>query len=62
MRQQDGVRCLLLGKPNREIAGALFVSAETVKGHLKRIYAALGARNRYDAVAIVLRGSSPLTG
>ena len=60
-RQQEVVRYLLLGKPNREIATSLFVSAETVKHHLRRIYDALGARNRYEAVSIVLRGAAPAT-
>jgi DNA-binding CsgD family transcriptional regulator len=58
-RQQDVVRCLLLGKANDAIARSLCVSAETVKGHLKRIYDVLGARNRYEAVSIVLRAQRP---
>ncbi|MBK7896712.1 MAG: helix-turn-helix transcriptional regulator [Anaerolineaceae bacterium] len=35
-----------------EIGAQLFISANTVKTHLKRIYAKLDARGRYEAVAI----------
>jgi DNA-binding CsgD family transcriptional regulator len=43
------------GKSAPEIGGALFVSAGTVKTHLKNIYAKLGARDRASAVAEALR-------
>lgn len=56
-RQQDVVRCLLLGKTNQQIGRTLFLSAETIKDHLKGIYTLLGARNRYDAVSIIIRAA-----
>lgn len=43
------------GKSNKEIAGILSISEETVKTHLKRLYDKLGASDRAQAVAIALR-------
>jgi DNA-binding NarL/FixJ family response regulator len=40
------------GKRNREIGERLFISEETVKVHLKRLMAKLGAKDRTHAVAI----------
>ena len=36
---------------NREIAGRLFISLDTVKSHTRHIYAKLGVRARHQAVA-----------
>lgn len=41
---------LVAGLSNKEIAQALFVSPNTVKTHIRRIYAKLDARNRADAI------------
>ncbi len=38
------------GLSNQEIAGSLSVSPETVKSHIKRTYAKIGARDRAQAV------------
>jgi DNA-binding NarL/FixJ family response regulator len=43
------------GNRNRDIAGRLFISEETVKVHIKHIMEKLGARDRTEAVAIALR-------
>jgi len=43
------------GQRNREIGQRLFISEETVKVHLRRIMAKLGARDRTHAVAIANR-------
>jgi len=43
------------GKSNKEIAGALSISDETVKTHLRHLYEKLGVSDRAQAVAIALR-------
>jgi DNA-binding NarL/FixJ family response regulator len=36
------------GRPNKEVAAALFVTVKTVEAHLSRIYAKLGVRSRAE--------------
>jgi DNA-binding NarL/FixJ family response regulator len=43
------------GNRNSDIAGLLFISEETVKGHVKNIMEKLGASDRTEAVAIGIR-------
>ena len=43
------------GHRNRDIAGRLFITEETVKVHVKHIMEKLGAKDRTEAVAIALR-------
>jgi DNA-binding NarL/FixJ family response regulator len=43
------------GNRNSDIAAKLFISEETVKGHVKHIMEKLGARDRTEAVAIGIR-------
>jgi DNA-binding NarL/FixJ family response regulator len=43
------------GNRNRDIAGRLFITEETVKVHIKHIMEKLGAKDRTEAVAIGLR-------
>ncbi len=49
-RQRDVLTLLAAGHSNAEIARALFVSKETVKSHLKRIFVELDVRDRSQAV------------
>ena len=45
------IRAIARGRTNQEIAGALFISLSTVKGHLTTIQAKLGVRNRVEIAA-----------
>jgi DNA-binding NarL/FixJ family response regulator len=46
------------GLSNREIAAALYLSAETVKAHLRQIFRKLGVRNRVEATNYVRSATS----
>jgi LuxR family maltose regulon positive regulatory protein len=50
-RECEVLRLVAAGRPNREIAGALFVTLDTVKKHVTHILGKLGAANRTEAVA-----------
>jgi DNA-binding NarL/FixJ family response regulator len=53
-REQEVLRELTLGKPNRQIAESLWLSENTVKTHLHKIYHKLGVSNRAEAVSLYL--------
>jgi DNA-binding NarL/FixJ family response regulator len=54
-REIDVLRHVAGGNRNRDIAGRLFISEETVKVHVKHIMEKLGANDRTQAVAIAVR-------
>ncbi len=54
-REVEVLQTIALGKRNSEIAVLLFISEETVKGHIKHILEKLGASDRTEAVAIGVR-------
>jgi DNA-binding NarL/FixJ family response regulator len=61
-RQREVLQQVALGHSNEEIARALFISRNTVKFHLREIYARLGVRNRVEAARAAQRalaGSGP---
>ena len=49
----SGIAC---GHTNRQIARKLGIAENTVKIHVRRLYALLSARDRAHAVALVLSG------
>jgi DNA-binding NarL/FixJ family response regulator len=53
-RESELLSLVALGLRNDEIAEALFVSANTVKSHLKSVFRKLGVRNRTEAIAAVM--------
>ena len=54
-RELEVLERLALGETNRQIAGALFISARTAAVHVSRILSKLGASNRSEAAAIAHR-------
>ncbi len=50
-REQEVLALLALGMTNREIGTELFVSAETVKTYVRRIFTKLGVSNRVQAAS-----------
>lgn len=49
-REVDILRCLSRGLRNKEMAAELLVAESTVKTHVYRMLAKIGARNRTQAV------------
>jgi DNA-binding NarL/FixJ family response regulator len=54
-REVDVLQQVAGGNRNKDIAALLFISEETVKGHVKHIMDKLGASDRTQAVAIGIR-------
>jgi DNA-binding NarL/FixJ family response regulator len=50
-RQVDVLRGMSIGLGNKEIAGRLGLSEETIKGYVRDLYARIGVRSRSAAVA-----------
>lgn len=54
-RETAMLRCVALGKANKEIARQMAISEDTVKGHLKSIFAKLGVSDRTQAVTVAAK-------
>jgi DNA-binding NarL/FixJ family response regulator len=54
-REIEVVQKIAGGNRNSDIAAMLFISEETVKGHIKHIMEKLGANDRTEAVAIAVK-------
>ena len=54
-RELDVLRQLALGRSNKEIADALFVSEETVKSHVGHVLSKLQVENRAQAIVQALK-------
>lgn len=58
LREEDVVRCVVLGLRNAEIARELQITEETVKTHLNHIFRKLGVRDRVELVLYATRGGT----
>ncbi len=54
-RELDVLDCIVQGQTNKEIAAELFISENTVKVHLRRIYTKLGVSSRTEAATVALQ-------
>lgn len=48
-REREILGLLRLGHTNRQIAGQLFISPETVKWHVRKVFGKIGVRDRLEA-------------
>jgi len=55
VREVDILRRIAVGIGNRDIGSELGIGEETVKSHVKRLLAKLGANDRTHAVTIAIR-------
>lgn len=58
-REQEVLALLALGKSNAEIAHELFLSVDTIKTHVRRVFTKLGVNNRTQAA---MRAVDPRNG
>jgi two-component system NarL family response regulator len=54
-RETDVLQLLTKGRSNKEIAASLFVSEDTVKAHLKTLFAKLKVQDRTEAAITAIR-------
>ena len=54
-RERDVLECLIMGRSNKEIATNLCISEDTVKSHLKTLFAKLRVRDRTEAAVEAIR-------
>jgi DNA-binding NarL/FixJ family response regulator len=54
-REMDVLQYLIKGRSNKEIASSLFVSEDTVKAHLKSLFAKLHVQDRTEAAISAIR-------
>lgn len=55
LREQEVLALLALGYSNPEIANELFLSVDTVKTYVRRVFAKLGVNNRTNAALLAAR-------
>ena len=55
LREQDVLKLILLGKPNREIAKVLSISENTVKTHVRNIFSKYDVQSRAELISLLLK-------
>ena len=53
-REREIVKLIVAGKSNKEIEGALFISFNTVKNHIYRLYQKLGIQSRGQLMSLIV--------
>lgn len=61
-RELEIARLVALGRRTADVAAELFISAHTVRDHLKAVFAKVGVSSRGELVARLFTGSSPAAG
>ena len=54
-REMDVLRLLIKGRSNKEIGSELYVTEDTIKAHLKTLFAKLNVRDRTEAAISAIR-------
>ena len=57
-REQEVLQLILTGKPNKEIASALFITESTVKTHAHNIYSKYDVSSRAELISTLLKNHS----
>jgi DNA-binding CsgD family transcriptional regulator/MFS family permease len=57
-REQEVLQLILSGKSNREIAGALFISENTVKTHARSIFSKYDVSSRAELISTLLKNQT----
>jgi DNA-binding CsgD family transcriptional regulator len=57
-REKEVVQAMVMGKTNKEISELLCIGLETVKSHIRNLFAKTGASSRVELIGRVLRHSS----
>ncbi len=55
VREKEVLTAIAAGKGNKEIAGMLYISLETVKSHVKHIFKKFKVKNRVEAARIAIK-------
>lgn len=58
VREQEVLQLILSGKSNREIAGALFISENTVKTHTRSIFSKYDVSSRAELISTLLKNQT----
>ena len=59
-REEEVLMLIAAGYANREIAAELFVSIDTVKTHIRRVFEKLGVTNRAQAAVMAMGNRGPV--
>lgn len=58
VREQEVLQMILSGKSNREIAGALFISENTIKTHTRSIFSKYDVSSRAELISTLLKNQT----